>query len=325
MSTTPPTRRRPVGVVMPRDLPAASLHPFARRADRLGFDELWVVEDLGYAGGFTQMATVLALTENITVGAGILPAAVRNPAFLAMEIATLANLYPGRVRIGLGHGLPTWMRQVGAWPASALSLLEETFEHVRTLLRGGRVSVDGRYVKLRDVGLEQPPAVVPPLLAGVRGPKSLALVGRIADGVLLAEPVSPEYLAATFRGLGPDGAPPDFEIVTYNLAAVSDDPAEARRTVLSSVVQLRGDDWLSHIAPLPFAENLRVLAAQHPDDGAFAAALPEEWVDRLALVGTPAAVRARIDDLFTAGATSVAMFPLGADPMAALEGLARVL
>ena len=325
MTTVPASvpARRPVGVVLPRDLPAASFHDFARRADRLGFDELWVVEDLGYTGGFTQAATVLAQTERLTVGIGILPAAVRNPAFLAMEIATLTNLFPGRVRIGIGHGVPGWLRQVGAWPASALTLFEETLEHVRALLRGERVSVEGRYVRLDDVVLDQPPAEVPALLAGVRGPRSLELAARVADGVVLAEPTNPEYFEAVFRDLG--GLPEGFEVVAYNLAAVADDPAEARAAVLAGVAQLRGEDWITHIAPLPFAAQWRALAAEHPDVDDFAAALPDEWVDTLALVGTPDTVRERIGKLFDAGATSVIMFPQQPDPLASLEALARAL
>lgn len=324
MTSSAPSRRS-IGVVLPRDLPSARFRDFVGEADRLGFAELWVVEDLEYAGGFVQATTALALSENLKVGIGILPAAVRNPAFLAMEIATLANLFPGRVTIGIGHGVPKWLRQAGAWPASTLTLLEETFESVRALLRGERVSVDGRYVKLDGVRFDQPPAVVPPLLAGVRGPKSFEVASRVADGIVLAEPTSPEYLAATFRDLGFEGPRPGFDVVTYDLAAVADDPAEARRAVLESVAQLRGPDWIPHIAPLPFAAQWRALAEQHPDDADFAAALPDEWVDQLALVGTPATVRARIDELFNSGTTTLLMFPEGPDPVAALEGLSRVL
>lgn len=312
-----------MGVVLPRDLPATRVAAFVRTADRLGFDELWVVEDLGYAGGFAQAATALALSERLSVGIGILPAAVRNPAFLAMELATLANLFPGRLQVGIGHGVPSWLRQVGAWPASALTLLEETVEHVRALLRGERVTVDGRYVRLDDVVLDQPPTVVPPLIAGVRGPKSYALAARVADGVVLAEPTSPEYLAAVARDLG--DVPESFARVVYNLAAVADDPAEARAAVLDGVVQLRGEDWTTHIAPLPFAAQWRALAAAHPDPADFGAALPDEWVDRLALVGTPETVRARIAELFDAGATSVVMFAQAPDPIASLTALARAL
>ena len=55
------------------------------------------------------------------------------------------------------------------------------------------------------------------------------------------------------------------------------------------------------------------------------AALPEEWVRRLALAGTPEQVRRRIDELGTAGVTSSVFIPAGSDPIAALIALASVL
>ncbi|WP_331717852.1 LLM class flavin-dependent oxidoreductase [Streptomyces zaomyceticus] len=105
-----------IGVLLPCDIPTADMIPFAREADAYGFDELWVVEDLGYRGGLAQAATVLAHTRRIRVG--LLPAAARNVAFTAMEVATLAQLYLGRLDIAVGHGMPDWMRSAGAWPRS---------------------------------------------------------------------------------------------------------------------------------------------------------------------------------------------------------------
>src|SRR4051794_28035281 len=142
-----------VGVLLPRDLPAAQLIPYARRAEDLGFAEIWVVEDLPFRGGIAQAAVVLASTERIRVGVGILPAAVRNPAFAAMEAATLADLYPERLVLGVGHGMAGWITQVGAWPSSPLHLLEEHLSAVRGLLHGETVTMSGRYVQLDAVQL----------------------------------------------------------------------------------------------------------------------------------------------------------------------------
>jgi 5,10-methylenetetrahydromethanopterin reductase len=193
---------RALGVSLPRNLPADRVVDFARDAERYGFDELWIVEDCFFRGGVAQAAVALAVTSTIHVGVGILPAAARNAAFATLEANTLAELFPGRVTIGVGHGMPGWMRQVGAWPASPLAMLEETIGAMHELLAGRTVSVEGRYVRLRDVALESPALVPPLVLAGVRGPKSLAVAGRVADGTVLAEPVTPEYLAAVQRQIG---------------------------------------------------------------------------------------------------------------------------
>ena len=170
-----------------RDLPPEQLVALSRTAEALGADDVWVVEDIGWGGGIAAAATVLATTSRVRVAVGIFPAPLRNPALLAMEIATLGRLHPGRFVAGIGHGVQEWMRQVGAAVPSPLALLEETFAVVRRLLSGERVTIAGRAVSIDDVALVHPPVVSVPLLAGVTGPKSLDLAGRIADGVVLVE------------------------------------------------------------------------------------------------------------------------------------------
>jgi 5,10-methylenetetrahydromethanopterin reductase len=117
---------RTIGVVLPGDTRPADMTAWARRAEDLGFDTVWVVEDCFLGGGIAQTMAVLGATSTITVGIGILPAAARNPVFAAMELATVCGLYPGRVIIGIGHGMPGWMQQAGGWPASPLTMLRET-------------------------------------------------------------------------------------------------------------------------------------------------------------------------------------------------------
>jgi len=314
--------RPDTGVLLPRDLPADQVLPYARRADELGFDELWVVEDLGFRGGTAQAAAVLAVTGRIRVGVGILPVGARNVAFAAMEAATLAELFPGRLHLGIGHGMPGWMRQVGAWPASPLTAFEEYATALRALLRGEEVTVDGRSVHLDHVRLESAPAQVPPVLAGVRGPKSLAVAGRCADGTVLAEPAGPEYVRAARERIGDA---PGHRVVAYDVAAVHADPAVARDAVRPALEWVGEPDWDVHIAPLPFAGELRAARAAAADRHAFAAALPDAWVDRLAVCGTADQVRARLAEIGAAGADAVVLAPAGPDPLAALEGLAAAL
>lgn len=138
-------------------------------------------------GGLTAAATALALTERITVGTGLLPAAVRNPAIAAMEIATLALLHPGRVQVAFGHGVEAWMRQIGARPRDRLVALEEVVRTTRALLHDEAVDSEGRFVTLRDVRLEQPPVTPPEILVGTTGERGIEIAARAADGLVVAE------------------------------------------------------------------------------------------------------------------------------------------
>ena len=310
--------------MIPPDLPATQILAFARRAERLGFAQIWVVEDLGFRGGFAQAGAVLAATEHITVGIGILPAGARNAAFAAMEIATLGQLFPGRVIAGLGHGMPDWMRQAGAWPASPLTLLEEYTVALRTLLTGAPGPAAGRYVNVEDVVLTEVPEVAVPLVLGVRGPKSLALAGRVSDGVLLAEPSPPTYITSSVAHAAAT-QPADFQVITYDVAAVNDSPIFAIASVQDRLGNFGEPSWAPHLEGLPFTEELRALRATSATPQEFSAALDPQWVAELTLAGSARQVRAGIAARHRAGATMVVLTPVGEDRLGQLEQLARVL
>ena len=130
-------------------------------------------------------AAALAWTDRIQVGIGLLPVPLRNVALTAMEIATLARLFPGRLLPGIGHGVQEWMAQVGARVESPLTLLREYTTALRALLAGDRLTTSGRYVALDDVALDWPPHARAACTRGSSGPKSLALFGQLADGTIL--------------------------------------------------------------------------------------------------------------------------------------------
>ncbi|MFF8596967.1 LLM class flavin-dependent oxidoreductase [Streptomyces sp. NPDC015220] len=323
---TQPARGR-VGVLLPRDLPARDVLPYARRAEELGFEQIWAVEDLGWRGGIAQAASVLASTTDITVGIGILPAGARNVCFTAMELATLAQLHPGRLIAGIGHGMPDWMRQAGNWPASPLTLLKEYTTALRRLLRGEPGPANGRYVRCEGVVLTETPAAeaIPPVVLGVRGPRSQQAAGEVADGLLLAEPAAPAYVTASLHHLGPAPTARHPEIVTYDAAAVDDDEEAALARVRAGLEAIGEPDWAAHIDPLPFAAELRAHRAACPDGRTFARTMPAAWIRELSIAGTPGQARAAIGARHAAGATSVVLAPAGPDALASLDSLARAL
>jgi 5,10-methylenetetrahydromethanopterin reductase len=183
-SSTTSTAPR-LGVAFIPTLPPERLRALARAADTSGLDDLWVWEDCFKESGIASAAAVLAWTERIKVGIGLLPVPLRNVGLTAMEIATLDRLFPGRFVAGVGHGVQSWMGQAGARVESPMTLLREYTVALRRLLNGERVTVAGRYVTLDDVALDWPPLEPPALLLGGGGPKSLSLAGELGDGTML--------------------------------------------------------------------------------------------------------------------------------------------
>lgn len=173
------------GVVFRPQSPPEELRAVVELADAAGIAELWLWEDCFLEGGLTTAAAALAWSSRLRVGIGLLPVPLRNPAVAAMEVATVARLFPDRFVVALGHGIQSWMAQVGAAAESPMTLLREHTAAVRSLLAGETVTVDGRYVHLDAVALDWPPPRPPRLLLGARGDRTILLAGELTDGVLL--------------------------------------------------------------------------------------------------------------------------------------------
>jgi alkanesulfonate monooxygenase SsuD/methylene tetrahydromethanopterin reductase-like flavin-dependent oxidoreductase (luciferase family) len=173
------------GVVFRPEEPPERLREVVSAVEAAGVAELWLWEDCFLEGGLTSAAAALAWSERLRVGVGLLPVPLRNPALAAMEIATLARLFPGRFVPTVGRGVSEWMDQVGGGVSSPTTLLAEYASAVRDLLHGHTVQAIGRYVQLKNVALGWPPPEAPPLLIGGRGPRTIRCAGELADGVLL--------------------------------------------------------------------------------------------------------------------------------------------
>jgi alkanesulfonate monooxygenase SsuD/methylene tetrahydromethanopterin reductase-like flavin-dependent oxidoreductase (luciferase family) len=204
-----------VGVVFRPQLPPERLRQFAAQAEEAGLDDLWLWEDCFAEGGLTSAAVALGATGSVRVGLGLMPAPLRNPALAAMEVATLARMFPGRFVPAAGHGVLAWMDQVGGRAASPVTLLREWVTAIRALLHGQTVTVTGPYVRLRDVALDWPPGTVLPLLVGARGPKTLILAGEIADGLVLDAGITPDGVR---QAVATAAAARPHEVVVYLLA-----------------------------------------------------------------------------------------------------------
>jgi alkanesulfonate monooxygenase SsuD/methylene tetrahydromethanopterin reductase-like flavin-dependent oxidoreductase (luciferase family) len=304
-ATTSTAARAEIGMCFERTLPPSLVVDAARRLEDGGVDQLWIVEDCFFTAGISLAATALAVTERLRVGLGILPAVARNPAITAMEIATLAGLAPGRVLAGIGHGVQSWMEQMGARPPSPVTTLDEVLVAVRRLLAGEEVTTDGRHVHLDAVRLDQPPEVRPPVLAGVRGPRSLAMAGRSADGLVLAEPASPSYVRWALDQAGRSADPDRFHVAVFSSLCIADDRASAYRRMAPWMAgQL--DRPTAGLRALPFFDDLVARYASHGEDGLVT--MPTEWWTELAPIGTLDDAHAHVAALEDAGVHSVGMY-----------------
>jgi alkanesulfonate monooxygenase SsuD/methylene tetrahydromethanopterin reductase-like flavin-dependent oxidoreductase (luciferase family) len=240
-----------LGVVFRPQLPPEQLRPFVTSAQAAGLDDVWLWEDCFLEGGLTASVAALAWTDSVRVGLGLMPVPFRNPAIAAMELATVARLFPGRFVPAAGHGVLDWMAQVGARAESPMTLLREWVSAVRALLHGDTVTTSGTYVNLSEVALDWPPSSVPPLLVGARKPRTIALAGELADGVVLDNGVTPDDVRAA---IAQAAAWRPLEVVVYlGVAGSAEDLAEVVRgygTAGATTVVLQPADTALDIDPL---------------------------------------------------------------------------
>jgi alkanesulfonate monooxygenase SsuD/methylene tetrahydromethanopterin reductase-like flavin-dependent oxidoreductase (luciferase family) len=254
-----------VGVVFRPQLPPERLRDYVTSAEAAGLDDVWLWEDCFLEGGLTTAAAALAWTSSVRVGLGLMPVPFRNPALAAMEISTVARLFPGRFAPAAGHGVLSWMDQVGAAAASPMTLLREWVTAVRALLHGETVTTGGEYVRLAAVALDWPPGVIPPLLVGARGPKTLALGGELADGLVLDAGISP---AGVRQAIANAAAARPHDVVVYVLCGTGPGSEERVQAELSGPVAGKGGEPLAERTAMGSAADVAATVRAYADAGA---------------------------------------------------------
>ncbi len=302
-----------LGVMFTCNRPPEELVSSVQLIEKLGFDDCWVVEDLRWGGGISSSTAALANTARIRIGLGIMPALFRNTAATAMEVATLGRLYPNRFVAGIGHGVGSWMDQIGLKQRSPLTTLEEVTTHVRSLIRGNEVSFEGEVVKLDGITLVHPAHIPPPVMLGVVGPKSLHLSGRIADGTVVCEWCGPEYLGSARQSINDGRAAAqrtdDHELVVFVNTMISTAEVDARMVMRHTFApRLLNGSVDSQLGP-SLLEEVRAIRSRVSSEAEAAEAMPDSMVDALTAAGTPDQVKASIDAFVAAGADTVVLIP----------------
>ena len=178
-----------VGVQLPeveREVRWPELLAMARAAEECGFDSIWVGDHMLYRGdgrpergpwdAWTLLAGLAASTERVRLGPLVASTAFHPPGLIARMAATIDELSGGRFVLGLGAGWnETEFRSFGIPFDRLVSRFEESFEVIRRLLAGERVSFDGRFQRVDDAVLMPRPARPVPMMVGTAGPRMLEI------------------------------------------------------------------------------------------------------------------------------------------------------
>lgn len=160
----------------------------ASYAERKGFDSVWICETRLVRDAISVLGGLSTVTKKIKLGTGVINSWTRGPALTAMTFATLDEMSPGRVILGLGAYWDPLAWKQGIDRRKPLRAMREYVEVVRRLLKLENVTYEGEIVKVRDLTLDlgygQPrtPKRVP-IYIGATGLKMAELTGGIADGI----------------------------------------------------------------------------------------------------------------------------------------------
>ena len=320
-------------------------------ADRVGYSNAWVCDSqMIWQDPYVYMARGLAATEKLVFGTAVTNPITRHPTVTASGHATLADMHPGRVVLGIGRG-DSAIRTLGLSPARIRDM-EAVVPRIRDLLDGKAVNFGERDVRITFAGKPVP------IMLGGSGPRTMRLAGALADVVTLelsANPAAASWAIGNVhegaREAGRD--PASIEVVALCGMWVSGDRDEARAktrwapaSAMNHLAEVMFNNPEHGMPPeLTHLVELRRATVQAPTDDPTAGVpsldgsydyygghcvndaphamwIPDEVIDDFTLSGDAETVLRKIEDLADVGVSQVAAAFLN-DEQAQMERVGR--
>ena len=310
--------------------PEAKLNlDFIKLAESLGFDSAWTAEAYGN-DAVTTAAWILANTTKMKVGTAIMQIPARTPAMTAMTAMTLDNLSGGRFILGLG---PSGPQVVEGWHGvpygKPLTRSREMIAIIRQILarekplefRGDEYTIPASGPGTTGLGkplksiLHGNPKLK--IYTASIGPAGLRMAGECADGVFPMMMIPEKFasvqlppLEAGFRAAGGGKSLANFDVVPGVTVVINDDLQKARDAVKPGTalyvggMGARGKNFYNdHAKRLGFeAAAVKIQDLYLAGKRAEAiAAVPDEMIDAVALVGSKARIKDRLQAWKEAG------------------------
>jgi 5,10-methylenetetrahydromethanopterin reductase len=297
-------------------------------AEARGFEAVWQADSRLVRDATIPMAAFAATTERIKVGAGVVDIWSRNPARLASTFATLDDLAPGRIILGVGAWWDPLATKVGIERRRPLLAMREIVGAVRGLLAGEKVSFDGEFVHFDGVEIDyvyqERGGKDLPIYIGATGMQMMELTGEIADGAVLNYLVSPDYnqraLDALEKGAHRANRSLDEidrpQLIVCSMAADRQEAIDAARLLVTQYLGQQPHIMKASGVPESLLDEIgQVLTWPATHDQVLAASklVPDEIVQMICAAGTPEECVRKVDEYIANGCTSPILYPLGPD------------
>jgi len=308
------------GIGFAPSVPAPSVVDAAKLAEQLGYDVFWVTDSHMAVREATSMLGALAVsTSRINLGPGVSHLAGRHPTVIASAMATLDELAPGRIRLGIGVG-DSGPLNLGVARTSVRDL-EAAVTAIRQLLQGEETPGQSRPLRLSYVQKREASPV--PIYVAATGQRTLRMAGHVADAALISGMPDelPNSIAVIRAGEQEAGRPAgSTRILFWTTACVDEDRQAARSAIRGSVARRAMNTFSRQLRDGLLGEEdreaLERLQAAHQQghlwDTGYSDLVPERWVDRFSVAGTPDEVRARLERTLSDGADEISMILMSA-------------
>lgn len=301
---------------------------YARYAEQHGFEAVWQAESRLVREATVPMAAYAAVTDRIKIGSGVVNTWTRNVGLLAATFATLDDLAPGRIILGLGAWWEPLASKVGVDRRHPLRAMREVVEVTRRLLAMERVTFHGEFVHVTDIEIDvvhgnRSPRQVP-IYIGATGMKMMELTGEVADGVVLNYMVSPGYTAQALAALAAgaeragrtlaDVDRPQLIVCSLDRdrAVALDHARELLTQYLGQQPHIMKASGVSQDLIDEIGRELTWPATTAQIEKAMRL-VPDDVVQLITASGTPDECRAKVDEYVAAGCTCPILYPLGDD------------
>jgi 5,10-methylenetetrahydromethanopterin reductase len=291
-------------LALPLDAPVDAIGERAHTAEQLGFDRVWIPDERLRRSVYVALTACALKTESIGLGVGVTNPYTRHAAVTAASIASIEELRPGKVVLGLGAGGE--LSHLGIDPQRPRAAVRDSIETIRRL-----TGAESREEWSSSVGhrLEFGHGPIPIYVAS-RGPRMLELAGSVADGVIIGGYATPAGFRWALRqveaGIASSGrqAADDVRRLAWLYTSVDPDPEKARAAVRPIVLasMMTSRDVLGDIGvelPRRLREELdsRSWKLSRQELVEFSGQLDETLVTAFSLAGTAAECAERLATL----------------------------
>jgi 5,10-methylenetetrahydromethanopterin reductase len=280
-----------------------------QQAEDVGIDSLWFAQHMGYREAFVLAGAAAAMTKKAT----LVPTAITPylwPALpVAMSMATLDEIAPGRTKIAVSVGNVLNLGESGVEAVKPVRVIREYVAALRGLFAGEAVQQDGEVQKLRGAHMEFGKNIDCPIYVASTGPQVLKMAGQISDGILLSAGMTlancRRCLDIVDDGIQAEGRAPNAVrkagFINFN---VSQDGQAAKVAILRKLAFLfrsKGHAENIRSSGLDIDQAAIIAALANRDLDAATRLLPMEAADVFGVAGTPTECRDRLEAYLSIG------------------------